>query len=117
MSIYIRNILRVIIGTARVIIEVSRLGVVTLYTRPSYTPLKVTLAKRNLTVASLREGTGIAPNTFTKINKNGWIALKVIAQICEYLDCRIEDVVEFVPDLSSHIRNENGYVKVTVTPK
>lgn len=68
---------------------------------PSYKPLKRTLINRDLTMAALRENTGIAPNTFTKMNKNEWIALQVIARICEYLDCRIEDVVEFVPDNAS----------------
>lgn len=65
---------------------------------PSYKPLKRTLLERDLTPADVREATGISPNTFTKMNKNEWVALKIIAQICEYLDCRIEDVVEFVDD-------------------
>ncbi|CAM2955181.1 helix-turn-helix transcriptional regulator [Paenibacillus sediminis] len=65
---------------------------------PSYKPLKITLVQRDMTFASLREATGIAPNTFTKMNKNEWVALEVIARICEALDCRIEDVVEFVKD-------------------
>jgi putative transcriptional regulator len=63
---------------------------------PSYKPLKRTLLERDLTTTDVREATGISPNTFTKMNKNEWVALKIIAQICEYLDCRIEDVVEFV---------------------
>lgn len=65
---------------------------------PSFKPLKRTLLERDITRADLIEATGIAPNTYTKINKNEWVALKVIASICEYLDCRIEDVVEFVED-------------------
>lgn len=65
---------------------------------PSYKPLKRTLVEREISIATLREATGIAPNTFTKINKNEWIALKVIATICEYLNCRVEDVVEFVEE-------------------
>lgn len=63
---------------------------------PSFKPLKRTLVERDITMTELRERTGIAPNTFTKINKNEWVALKIIAQICEELNCRIEDVIEFV---------------------
>lgn len=63
---------------------------------PSYKPLKRALVEREISIAALREATGIAPNTFTKINKNEWIALSVIATICEYLACNIEDVVEFI---------------------
>lgn len=66
--------------------------------QPSYKPLKYTLVDRGITMAALREGTGIAPNTFTKMNKNEWIALNKLAQICEYLKCGIEDVVEFVDE-------------------
>ena len=65
---------------------------------PSYKPLKRTLVERETTLAALREATGIAPNTFTKINRNDWVALQVLARICEVLDCRIEDVVEFVKE-------------------
>jgi putative transcriptional regulator len=64
--------------------------------KPSFKPLKHTLLERNMTAAALREATGIAPSTYTKINKGDWVALTVIAQICEYLNCGIQDVVEFV---------------------
>jgi putative transcriptional regulator len=66
--------------------------------KPSFTPLKHTLLRRKITATTLREATGIAPSTYTKINKGDWVALKVIAQICEYLNCGIEDVVEFVDE-------------------
>lgn len=66
--------------------------------KPSFKPLKHTLLERNITAAALREATGIAPSTYTKINKGDWVALKVIAQICEYLNCGISDVVEFVDE-------------------
>ena len=65
---------------------------------PSYKPLKRTLVERGMTAAELRHLADIAPNTFTKINKNDWIALKIIAKICEALNCRVQDVIEFVDD-------------------
>lgn len=68
---------------------------------PSYRPLKITLAKMNKNTAWLRQATGIAPSTLTKINKDDWVALTVLAHICETLNCRIEDVVEFIPSNSS----------------
>ncbi|PAD72402.1 helix-turn-helix domain-containing protein [Paenibacillus campinasensis] len=69
--------------------------------RPSFKPLKRTLLDRDITASELREATGIAPSTYTKMNNGEFVALQVIARICEYLDCRIEDVVEFVEDPAS----------------
>ena len=65
---------------------------------PSYKPLKRTLVERGMTAAEMREKADIAPNTLTKINKNEWLALKIIARICQALNCRVEDVIEFVDD-------------------
>lgn len=64
--------------------------------KPSFKPLKHTLLEQNITPVYLRNITGIVPSTYTKINKGEWVSLKVIADICDALNCRIEDVVEFV---------------------
>lgn len=66
--------------------------------KPSFKPMKRTMLERDVSASELREALGIAPSTYTKINKGGWVALNVIARICEYLECRVEDVVEFVEE-------------------
>lgn len=66
--------------------------------RPSYKPLKVLMINKDVSASTLRSETGIAPSTYTKINKDEWVALDVIAKICAFLDCRIENVVEFVEE-------------------
>ncbi|WP_445324092.1 helix-turn-helix domain-containing protein [Paenibacillus sp. FSL M7-1455] len=66
--------------------------------RPSYKPLRHLLIERNMTLADLRKSTPVSRNTFTSINHDRFVSLETIAHICEALNCRIENVVEFVPE-------------------
>ena len=65
--------------------------------RPSYKPMEITLIKRDKTRSDLRNNLGISPSTLAKMSNGDYVALDVIGLICEYLNCRIEEVVEFVP--------------------
>lgn len=66
--------------------------------RPSYKPMEITLIKRDKTRTNLRNDLKIAPSTLAKMTNNEYVALDVIGLICEYLECSIEEVVEFVPN-------------------
>ena len=41
---------------------------------------------------------GISPNTLAKFAKNEYVSMDVLNRICEYFECRIEDVIEHVKD-------------------
>ncbi|MGQ5602554.1 helix-turn-helix domain-containing protein [Bacillus amyloliquefaciens] len=64
----------------------------------SYKPLKVTLILKDKTNLDLKQDLSLAPGTMAKLNKDEYVALSVIHKICEYLDCPIQEVVEFVED-------------------
>ncbi|MFE5429533.1 helix-turn-helix domain-containing protein [Peribacillus simplex] len=64
---------------------------------PSYKPLEITLIKREKNKMNLRNELKLAPSTIAKISKNEYLHLRVLAQICDYLECPIEEVVELVP--------------------
>lgn len=64
----------------------------------SYKPLLIQLVKRDMTKTQLREAVGMSMNTLAKISKNEYISLEVIDRICSTLNCKIEDVVEYIPD-------------------
>jgi DNA-binding Xre family transcriptional regulator len=64
--------------------------------RPSYKPMEITLIKRDKTRTNLRNELGISPSTLAKMSNGEYVALDVIALICEYLECKIEEVVEFI---------------------
>ncbi|MGV7115477.1 helix-turn-helix domain-containing protein [Paenibacillus kyungheensis] len=64
--------------------------------KPSYKPMEITLIKRDKNKTYLRSKLGISPTTLAKMSNNEFVSLSVIARICEELDCRIEEVVEFI---------------------
>ena len=47
-----------------------------------------------MTKTQLREEIGFSTSTLAKMSKDEYISLKVIDNICEFLECRIEEVIE-----------------------
>ena len=60
----------------------------------SYKPLFKLLLEKDMTKTQLREEIGFSTSTLAKMSKDEYISLKVIDNICEFLECRIEDVIE-----------------------
>lgn len=67
------------------------------YLIPSYKPMEITLIKKDKNKADLKRDLRISSSTIAKMGNNEFVALDIIAVICEYLDCNISDIVEFVP--------------------
>lgn len=49
---------------------------------------------KDISKSELREKTGIAPSTFTKMSNQEYVALDVLVRICSVMDCGLDDVVE-----------------------
>ncbi len=64
--------------------------------KASYKPLEITLIKRDKTKSDLKKDLNISPSTLAKMSKGENVALSVIISICEYLECKIEDVIELI---------------------
>lgn len=64
----------------------------------SYRPLHITLAAKEIKKTKMAEDIGMTSTTLAKFAKNEPIKFEVLNQICKYLDCRVEDVIEYVPD-------------------
>lgn len=64
----------------------------------SYKPLWRTLVEREMTKTELRERVSCSTSTLARLGKNEFVGLDLICKICKVLNCRIEDVVEYVPD-------------------
>ena len=66
----------------------------------TYKPLRHILIDRNLEMKDLRDknAADLNSSTITRLNKDEYISLKSIEDICRFLNCRIEDVVEVVFD-------------------
>ncbi|OMD02547.1 helix-turn-helix domain-containing protein [Paenibacillus odorifer] len=63
----------------------------------SYKPFRIRMAERNLSRKEVEEATGINRNTMSRLYNDKAVSIETLAVICDYLGCRIEDVVEFVP--------------------
>lgn len=64
----------------------------------NYNPLWHLLIEKGMKKKDLRELTGLSTNTIAKLGKNKDVSTSIIAKICTALDCKVEDVMEFVPD-------------------
>lgn len=74
------------------------------------------LDKRGLTMYQLSKRTGIRPNTISQWVNNEElqeddrgvkaINVEVLNEICNSLDCRIEDIIEHIPDIKEETANQ-----------
>lgn len=49
-----------------------------------------------MTKTQLREAVGFSTSTLAKMSKGEYVSLETIDIICQYLDCRVEEVVEIL---------------------
>lgn len=64
----------------------------------SYNPLWKILIDRGMTKTQLRLQLGISTATLAKLSKDEYVSMTVLNQICSLLDCRIEDIIEHIPN-------------------
>ena len=65
----------------------------------NYNKLWKLLINKNLMKKDLKEMAGISSNAIAKMGKGGDVLTQVLRKICVALDCRIEDIVEIIPDV------------------
>ena len=70
-----------------------------------YKKLWKLLIDRGLIKKDLREMAGLSTNVIAKMGKNGDVSTEVLRKICKALDCRLEDIVERLPDPDSSPEN------------
>ena len=64
----------------------------------SYKKLWKLLIDKDMTAVELRQATGIAPNTMTKLRKDEEVSLSVLVKICTALNVNIGDIMDLVPE-------------------
>lgn len=62
----------------------------------SYNKLWKLLVDKKMSKADLRRAADIAPNTLTKLRRDEEVSLTILRKICEYLECDISDICEFI---------------------
>ena len=64
----------------------------------SYNKLWKLLIDKNMKKKELGEIAGISNSLIAKMRKNENITVEVLVKICTALDCRIDDIMELIPD-------------------
>ena len=64
----------------------------------SYDGLWKMLNNLNITKMEFAKNIGISNATLAKLGKNESVSLTVLMRICEHYNCKIENIVKFVPD-------------------
>ena len=65
--------------------------------RVNYNKLWKLMIDRKLMKKDLTAMAGISTNAMAKMGKEKNVSTEVLGKICEALNCKIEDIVEFVP--------------------
>lgn len=66
--------------------------------RVNYNKLWKLMIDRKLMKKDLTAMAGISTNAMAKMGKEENVSTEVLGKICEALNCRIEDIVEFIPE-------------------
>ena len=64
----------------------------------SYEKLWLTMKDRGVTQYSLIKNFGISPAQITRLKRNESVSTHTIEIFCRILDCRVEDIMEYIKD-------------------
>ena len=64
----------------------------------SYKKLWKLLIDKDMTAVDLRQATGIAPNTMTKLCRDEEVSMTVLVKICTALNVNIGDIMDLIPE-------------------
>ena len=64
----------------------------------SYKKLFHMLRDKNMTAAELQKEAGYSANISTRMRRDEYVSLDSIEKICRVLNCKVDDIVEFLPD-------------------
>lgn len=65
----------------------------------SYKPLWNLLTEKGITKTAFREKIGISTSTLAKLSANKPVSTEVLAKICEFFGCRLENIAEYASDM------------------
>lgn len=64
----------------------------------TYDPLWKLLIDKKLKKSDLVFNIPISSTTLAKMSKNEYVDMKTLEKICNYLQCNIEDIIQFIPN-------------------
>lgn len=64
----------------------------------TYKKLFHLLIEKEMTASQLQKQANFSANIITRLRRNGYVSLDTIESICNVLDCKVDDILEFVKD-------------------
>lgn len=64
----------------------------------NYDKLFKTMQLHNMGNKDLIRQAGFSGNIMTRLKRNEYVSLESIEKICSVLHCKVDDIVEFIPD-------------------
>lgn len=64
----------------------------------SFDPLWETMKRKNISTYKLLHEYGFSHGTYDSLKHNRNVTLQTIDQLCQILQCRVEDIVKYVED-------------------
>ena len=62
---------------------------------------KISDGEIDMDKVALRDGAGFTPSTLSKLSNNKPVSMNILAKICEFLECNIGDIVDYIPSKPS----------------
>ena len=63
-----------------------------------YDKLFVLMAEKNISNGQLQHMAGFSANIITRLKRNQYISLESIEGICQALECKVDDILDFIHD-------------------
>ena len=64
----------------------------------SYKKLFHMLIDRDISAAQLQKQAGYSANISPRLRNSSYVSLESMEKICRVLGCKVDDIVEFIPD-------------------
>ena len=61
----------------------------------SYKKLFHLMIEKDISNAELMEKAGFSANIITRLKRGGYVSLESIEKICDVMNCKVDDVLEF----------------------
>lgn len=74
----------------------------------SYKKLWKLLIDRDMKKKDLAAAAGISNFTISKMSAGNNVTVEILGKICVALDCKLDDIVEFIPDEAEKGEKSNG---------
>ena len=68
----------------------------------SYMKLWHLLLDKHMTKSALEKAAGVSHYTMTQMGKDKDVSTEALRNICNALDCKLEDIIEFIPDKENY---------------